>query len=199
MEDSTATITLPTIISIIISVVSLLLSIFVLVKDWWHERLRIKVSLVKWFASMANGEPFFLWLTISNNSKLPCSITKMELSGNKNKLLLQAISQGSSRLVATIHSGSEECRRISKEYPITINGYEGIGGYFHFMPSCHMYNFEDQTCTLTVFTNRGKRQFKNIRLNFGDNIMRAMQNKDGSTCLTHDCNGNPIKYTQEEL
>lgn len=78
---------IPTIISIVISIISLLLSLFVLFKDWWHERLRIKISFVKWFASMENNQPFFLWLIIENNSKLPYSITKMELRGEKNEII----------------------------------------------------------------------------------------------------------------
>lgn len=202
-SDLTTTITamIPTIISIIISVISLMLSFFVLAKDWWYERLRINVSLVKWFASMANEEPFFLWLTIENNSKLPFSITKMELEGNRSGMELNAISQGSSRLVASIKSNIKEQNRdiLSKEYPIVVNGYEGVGGYFHFTANINAYNFEGQTFTLTVFTNRGKRQIKNIDLRFGDNIMRAMQNKEGSIPFTNDAQGNPIIYTSEEL
>lgn len=178
-----------------------MLSFFVLAKDCWYERLRINVSLVKWFASMANEEPFFLWLTIENNSKLPFSITKMELEGNRSGMELNAISQGSSRLVASIKSNIKEQNRdiLSKEYPIVVNGYEGVGGYFHFTANINAYNFEGQTFTLTVFTNRGKRQIKNIDLRFGDNIMRAMQNKEGSIPFTNDAQGNPIIYTSEEL
>ena len=201
MENSDAIAMIPTIISIVISIVSLMLSFFVLIKDWWYERLRINVSLVKWFASMTNKEPFFLWLTIENYSKLPFSITKMELKGNRNGTELHATSQGSSRLVASIKSSIKEQNRdiLSKEYPVVVNGYEGVGGYFHFTANINAFNFEDQTFTLTVFTNRGKRQIKNINLKFGDNIMRAIQNKEGSIPFTNDAQGNPIVYTLEEL
>ena len=72
--------------SLIISIISLTISLFVFAKDLWHERLRIDVTLVKWFASIANGQPFFLWLVIQNNSSLPFSISKIELKGKAEPL-----------------------------------------------------------------------------------------------------------------
>lgn len=112
---------------------------------------------------------------------------------------LSAISQGSSHLVATIRKNEEKRDVTSREYPIVVNGYEGTGGYFHFNPNYPAYNFEDQTFTLIIFTNRGTRQFENIRLNFGDNIMRVMEHKIGAIPFTSDAQGNPIQYTSEEL
>lgn len=199
MDENCMSNMIPTIISMVISIISLLLSFFVLFKDWWHERLRIRIYFVKWFASMEKNQPFFLWLAIENNSILPYSITKMELKGAKNGINLSAISQGTSHLVATIRKNEEKRDVVSREYPVVVNGYEGTSGYFHFKPNYHAYNFEDQTFTLIIFTNRGTRKFENIKLNFGDNIMRAMEHKIGAIPFTNDAEGNPIQYTSEEL
>lgn len=190
---------IPTIISIVISIISLLLSFIVLFRDWWHERLRINVYLVKWFASMVNGEPFFLWLIIQNDSSLPYSITKMELHGQRNKLELYAVSQGCKQLLGTVHKGDQKNEIYSKDYPITVNSYEGISGYFHFKSDAHSYNFEDQTFALTIYTNRGQKVIKNMHLSFGDNVMRAMQYREGAISVTHDANGKPITFTSEGL
>lgn len=190
----------PTIdISLIISIISLAISFCVFAKDLWHERLRIDVTLINWFASHANDQPFFLWLVIQNNSSLPFSVLKIELTGKKGESSLYAVGQGSKKLIATHRYNDTENKIYSLDYPVIVNAYEGIGGYFHFVSDCSSFNFEDQTVSLIVYTTRGKRTIKNLRLRFGDNIMRAYQHKTGENPITHDSEGNLIKYTKEEL
>ena len=238
-------------VSLIISIISLAISFLVFAKDLWHERLRIDATLIKWFASHANDQPFFLWLVIQNNSSLPFSISKIELKGKSGllwkklaqrvhsikifdhifkiytlicqkliKLLrrsrsqvpgavyrvdacvptpLYAVSQGNKRLVAKSVNKTSENNIYSKEYPIVVNAYEGVGGYFHFTSDIGHFAFEDKTVSLVIHTNRGKRKIKNIRLKFGDNIMRAYERKEGTNPITHDAKGNLIEYTKETI
>lgn len=194
--------------SMIISIISLVISFFVFAKDLWHERLRIDVTLVKWFASLGNDAPFFLWLVIQNDSSLPFSISKMELIGRKKykgkKVAdLYAVGQGSKRVVSTIQRSNNK-EKVTKEiysndYPIVINAYEGVGGYFHFLSNTNAVNFEDQTFTLKIHTNRGRRRIKDVRLNYKDNILRAYQNQMEKAGPSLDAQGNPIEYTKERL
>lgn len=238
-------------VSLVISIISLAISFLVFAKDLWHERLRIDATLIKWFASHANDQPFFLWLVIQNNSSLPFSISKIELKGKSGllwkklaqrvhsikifdhifkiytlicqkliKLLrrsrsqvpgavyrvdacvptpLYAVSQGNKRLVAKSVNKTSENNIYSKEYPIVVNAYEGVGGYFHFTSDIGHFAFEDKTVSLVIHTNRGKRKIKNIRLKFGDNIMRAYERKEGTNPITHDAKGNLIEYTKETI
>ena len=238
-------------VSLIISIISLTISFFIFAKDLWHERLRIDVTLVKWFASIVNGHPFFLWLVIQNNSSLPFSISKIELKGkteplrkildwatrrikifnyisriynrSRQKLIkplglshlrpqgavyhvdacvptpLYAVSQGNKQLLAGNVNGNPEKNIYSKDYPIVVNAYEGIGGYFHFTSNIGHFAFEDKTVSLIIHTNRGKRKIKNIRLKFGDNIMRAYEHKEGTNPITHDAKGDLIEYTKETI
>lgn len=238
-------------VSLIISIISLTISFFIFAKDLWHERLRIDVTLVKWFASIVNGQPFFLWLVIQNNSSLPFSISKIELKGkteplrkildwatrrikifnyisriynrSRQKLIkplglshlrpqgvvyhvdvcvptpLYAVSQGNKQLLAGNVNGNPEKNIYSKDYPIVVNAYEGIGGYFHFTSNIGHFAFEDKTVSLIIHTNRGKRKIKNIRLKFGDNIMRAYEHKEGTNPITHDAKGDLIEYTKETI
>ena len=188
--------------SLIISIISLTISLFVFAKDLWHERLRIDVTFVKWFASIVNGQPFFLWLVIQNNSSLPFSISKIELKGkaeplrkildwatrhikifnciskiytrSRQKLIkllglsrprsqgavyrvdvcipvpLYAVSQGSKQLLAGNVNGNPEKNIYSKDYPIVVNAYEGVGGYFHFTSDIGHFAFEDKTVSLII-------------------------------------------------
>lgn len=185
--------------SLIISIISLAISFFVFAKDLWHERLRMNVTLIKWFASHANDQPFFLWLVIQNNSALPFSILKIELTGNKGQFPLYAVGQGSKELISTRRYNGSESYTYSLDYPVIVNAYEGIGGYFHFVSEHSSVNFEDQTVSLIVYTTRGKRKIKNVRLSYGDNIMRAYQHKTGENPITHDAEGNLINYTKETI
>ena len=174
------------------------MSILVLIRDWWYERLRIKVSVVKWFASLANNQPFFIWMVIQNNSKLPCSIIKMEIDFVRNGEPVHATSHGSKAVISTIKRDNINTDLYSLDYPLSIDGYKSIGGYIHFRSSVSHSNFEDQTVNLTIYTNRGNVTQK-IRLNFGDNIMRVYQHRMGELKVTLDSNSQPIVFTMEEL
>lgn len=185
--------------SLIISIISLAISLFVFAKDLWHERLRIDVALVKWFASIVNGQPFFLWLVIQNNSSLPFSISKIELTGRRNDLNLYAESHGNKRLIASETSNDSTKDVYSLDYPIIVNAYEGVGGYFHFTSDFGHFNFENQTVSLTIYTNRGIKKIKNIRLNRNDNIMRAWLHLEKSNYRKENSKDSSVQYTKEPL
>lgn len=186
------------IVALLISGISLVISIFVLIRDCWHERFRIKATVIKWFASNVSNYPFFIWMVIQNDSKLPCSIIKMEIEFERNGQPIQAIGQGNKVLISTVHTNDQSREIFSLDYPLTIDGYQSIGGYFHFRSNVGHFNFEDQTVTLKIITNRGTKTQK-IELKFGDNIMRAMQHRIGELPVTRDSSGNPIEFTTEEL
>src|SRR5699024_11900547 len=76
------------ILPIFISLISLGISIFIATKNLRDERFDLDFELIKWFGSSEREDiPDHLWLTITNNSKLPCSILEIsvvveDLSGN---------------------------------------------------------------------------------------------------------------------
>lgn len=186
------------IVALIISGISLAISLFVFARDCWHERFRVKATFVKWFASNVSNYPFFIWMVIQNNSKLPCSVIKMEIELEREGQQIQAAGQGAKALVSSVHTNNQSREIFSLDYPLTIEGYQSVGGYFHFRTNVGHYNFEDQTVILKIITNRGTKRQK-IELKYGDNIMRAMLNRAGELPVTHDSTGKPIAFTTEEL
>ena len=186
------------IVALIISGISLAISFFIFLRDCWHERFRVKATVVKWFASHVSNYPFFIWMVVQNDSKLPCSIIKMEIEFERNGHPIRAVGHGNKELISTVHNDDQTREIYSLDYPLTIDGYQSVGGYFHFRSDIAHFNFEDQTVTLKIVTNRGVKKQK-IELKFGDNIMRAMQHRLGEINVTHDSAGNPIIFTTEEL
>ncbi|MGF7002549.1 hypothetical protein M2149_000938 [Lachnospiraceae bacterium PFB1-21] len=164
------------ILSLVIAGISLLVSILLAFRNWWIERFRINFELVKWFgASDSNQYPFFLWLNIMNNSKLPISVVEVELKYNDNDESYSASGSGNKKLVSTTKSsGQEDVHHYSQNFPINIPAYSCSGGYIHLFSGAHFYELEDKTVSVTVITNRGK-QSKDIFLDFGKNIYRALQ------------------------
>ena len=181
------------IISIIASSISLAISFFVFVRDCWKERFSIKCEKVKWFASMVDNQPFFIWLNISNNSKLPVSILKMEMLCNRNGKTISAISRGERHLIMTNHRGDKSTEKYSCDYPVCIDGYSAFGSYFHFSTKVGHFNFEDQDVIITLFTNRGKKEQK-MHLDYGSNIFRVMQSFSKDNKIMYNSDGSPIDY-----
>lgn len=185
-------------VALVISGLSLLISICVFARDHQRDRFSLKATVVKWFASNVSGYPFFIWMVIQNDSKLPCSVLKMEIEFERHRQKIHAVGQGGKVLISTTHTNNQHQEIFSMDYPVTIEGYQSVGGYFHFRSDSPHFYFEDQTVNLTIITNRGTARQK-IELKFGDNIMRAMQYQSGELSVTHSSDGKPIIFTTEGL
>lgn len=172
---------------IIISVISLILSLFTIVSNKKSERFDIDIHYVKWFG---NSKIFFVWLIISNNSILPVTITSIDLICKSN--CKNAVSRGEKHLVYS-REGNDACKYYSTDYPITINGLSGYGGYFHFFSEDSFNNFEDRNVIISVNTNRGIKKTK-FYLSFGDNIFRVIQSKAGELPKFTSADGNDIVF-----
>lgn len=187
-----------TIIPVAISFISLVISVFVLVRDCWKERFRIQCEEVKWFGSMVNNQPFYIWMIISNHSKLPVSVLKMELSCNRNGKQLSAISRGERHLVMPKNDNGSDKEVFSCNYPICIDGYSSFGGYIHFSSEAPHFYFEDQDVSVTIYTNRGKKTVK-MHLDYGDNIYRVLLSASGEGKVSKHADGTPIHFQFDGL
>lgn len=181
------------ILTIVISFVSLAVSIFVFIRDSWKERFNIKCEKIKWFASMADNQPFFIWMNISNNSKLPITVLKMELECIRDSKTLSAISRGEKHLVMSTESNGSKTDKYSCDYPICINGYGGFGAYIHFSSKNSHHCFEQQDVKVKIYTNRGVKKQK-MRLDFGSNIFRVIQSFSSEDKTMYDSDGSPIEF-----
>lgn len=163
------------------------------------ERFRIKCYMVKWFASMEKEQPFFIWLTISNKSKLPCSIHKITLECRKQGETITAVSQGNEKLIVSSRKDDKTTEYYSLGYPLDIDGYKSVGGYIHFQSESSHFNFEEQTVKVKIFTNRGNYTSKLV-LKHGNNIFRVWQHRNGVLPMNLlDQNHNPIAYIQDDI
>lgn len=186
-------------LSIIISVISLLVSLFVCFRTVWKERFSIDCTATHWFAAMTDNQPFFIWLSIINKSSMPCSVYKMTIDFKRRDEYVTAESEGHKRLMASSINNDEKRDTYSLDYPIDVDGYKSVGGYVHFVSDFPHYYFEEQSVNLEVYTNRGKQSFT-INLTFGDNLFRKMQSQSGQfENIPQMINDHPIEYTKETL
>lgn len=186
------------IITISISLFSLVISLFVFFRSLFTESFKLKCEKVKWFASMKEKQPFFIWMIISNNSKMPVSVLKMELECIRDNKKLTAISRGEKHLVMTRKKTEGEEFIHSNEYPICINGYSAFGGYIHFSSNEHQFNFENQDVIITVYTNRGKKKQK-MHLDYGSNVFRVMLDVSGEGKIKKNGDGTPIDFQYDGI
>lgn len=185
------------IIALVISGVSLTISIFIFMRTWWIEKYKIDFEMVKWYGG--NGGIFFIWLYVSNKSKLPCSILEIEIDGCRNGKKIKAIGRDSKRRIAvTTESNRDPINHESFDYPVYLNAYNSIGGYFHIVSNDFFFNFEDENITLTVRTNRGKTS-KTIKLDYGKNIYRVMQHNqpDKKDKIIYREDGSKVDFYEE--
>src|SRR5690625_1851891 len=195
------------ILPILISLISLSISIFTATKNFRDERFDLDFDLIKWFVSSTREDlPDHLWLTITNNSKLPCSILEIsvvveDLSGN----IARGIGRGNKALVATSYThrnGKDEEKKetYSLDYPQNIDAYSSLGGYFHFYSSHFSYHFEEKNAKVTIKTNRGS-VTKKIFLDMGKNVFRVIQNKDlgEGNKVMHRGDGSQIVYINDGI
>lgn len=186
------------IFTISISLLSLIISLFVFFRSLFNESFKLKCEKVKWFASMKEKQPFFIWMIISNNSKLPVSVHKMELECIRNNKKFTAISRGEKHFVMTRKNTEVQEHIYSYDYPIFINGYSAFGGYIHFSSNEHQFNFEDQDVIVTVYTNRGKKKQK-MHLDYGSNIFRVMLDVSGEGKIKKNSDGTPIDFQYDGI
>lgn len=175
---------------IAISLISLVISVYVATKNAREERFNLDFDLVKWFGSSSRADiPNHLWLTITNNSKLPCSVLEInievkDLAGN----IALGVGRGNKALVSTTvtrSKGNEERKEMySLDYPQNIDGYSSLGGYFHFHSSNPYYDFEEREAKVTIKTNRGNIT-KALFLDRGKNIFRILQNTGSGNGQPH--------------
>lgn len=188
------------ILPIIISVFSLIISIITALRSWWVERFNLDFDMIKWFGCSENA-PFFLWLSVVNKSKLPCSILSIELHNRRNNQDIYATGDSSRKLIVTIthRTGNEITgteKTYSLDYPMNIESYHCIGGYFHVESQYPFYNFEDDIIDVTINTNRGS-VTKKIYMDFGKNIFRAEQHKNKKLSVTSHSDGTPINFLSD--
>lgn len=181
-------------IPIIISLISLLISLVTALRTWKSEKFKLDFDMVKWFGSNRGGNSIFLWLYVTNNSKLPCSILEVKIKNNRMGFIVEGSGTGSKKLISTVKSDTKEPRDIySLSYPINIAPYSSIGGYFHITSTDGFHLFEEDSVDVTIKTNRGSIT-KKIFMDFGKNIFRVLQFKTGEikTIKRHD--GSEIEF-----
>lgn len=183
-----------TLIPIIISICSLIISIITAIRSWWVERFNLDFNMVKWLGSNPSEGYIFIWLCITNNSKLPCSILEVKIENNRNGTLVYGNGTGPKQHISTrIRNNEIKKETYSFDYPINIDSYSSIGGYFHIYSNLCFFNFEDSNVKLTIKTNRGIIT-KNVFMDFGKNIFRVMQHSNNElSCIKHS-DGTPIEF-----
>lgn len=191
---------------IIISLIALGISIFNALRDSRAARFDLDFDLVKWFGSSDREDiPDHLWLTITNNSKLPCSILEISIAAEyPDGNVIKGTGRGNKALISTSitrTNGNEIRKEIhSLDYPQNINGYSSLGGYFHIYSSHSFYNFEERNVKVTLKTNRGSFT-KNIFFDMGKNVFRVLQNNDSrqSPQITRREDGTEIVYINDGI
>jgi len=170
------------VIPIIISLIAIGISVYSARKNSRDERFNLDFEFVKWFGSSNRADiPDFLWLTIINNSKLPCSILEISLAiEDRDGKIVKGIGRGNRVLISTSDTGqngsNNAVETYSLDYPQNLNGYSSSGGYFHIYSSHNYYFFEEKNVKVTIKTNRGICT-KNVFFDMGKNIYRVLQNK----------------------
>lgn len=189
---------LPTLISITVSLISLIISLITFLRIWKSEKFKLDFDMVKWFGC-GNGEsPIFLWLYVTNNSKLPCSILEVQIKNKRCEQVVEGRGTGNKKLIATARSNKKEQKDIySLSYPVNIEPYSSIGGYFHISSKYGFFLFEEDVVQVTIRTNRGTIT-KNVFMDFGKNIYRVLQNKNGEIKDMKRADGSKIVYLIDE-
>ncbi|MDB1970737.1 hypothetical protein [Clostridium tertium] len=158
-----------------ISFLALGISLYSTIRYLYMEKFNVEIDFIKWFGANENPDfPFFLWLSIANKSKIPCSITSIDLQVKESRNgMLEAIGDGFSKTVY----GSEHRKISSLNYPVNIDGYLGVSGYFHFKSEFPFYYFEECETELIIKTTRGNVK-KQIKLSYDNNVFRTLQGED---------------------
>lgn len=190
-------INLITIIPIVISVISLMISLFLAFKTWWSERFKLDFEMVKWFGCNGGGHPIFIWLYITNYSKLPCSILEIKIHNERNGQIEDGFGTGYKKLISTKINGADKKENYSFDYPVKIEPYTSIGGYFHVFSKFGFYVFEEKDIKITIRTSRGIIT-KNVFMDRGKNLYRVYQYKDPSNKVKIERRGDGSKINYLE-
>ena len=187
------------IIAIIISVLSLILSLFIAWRTWWVERFKLDLEMVKWYGVPRNNNKFF-WLYITNYSKLPCSVLEVKISVERNGELIEAYGSGYKKQISTSYEDKEELKKnYSLDYPAKIDPHTSIGGYFHVVSKYGISAFEEQWVNITIRTSRGSIT-KKVFLDYGKNVYRVIVNrkelKENKIISRED--GSIIKFLEDD-
>lgn len=187
-----------TLISIIISLISLIISLITALRTWKSEKFKLDFDMVKWFGCGNGKSPIFLWLYVTNNSKLPCSILEVKIKNKRCERIIEGSGTGNKKLISTISSSTKEPRDIySLSYPVNIEPYSSIGGYFHISSKDGFFSFEEDMVQVTIRTNRGTIT-KEVFMDFGKNIFRVLQHKNGKLKDIKRADGSEIVYLIDE-
>jgi len=187
------------IISIIISGISLVISVFLIIRTWWIERFKIDFEMTKWFGIHSDGgKPIFLWLYITNHSKLPCSVLEIKIHNERNGQISEGFGTGDKKLVSTTTAtGRKPEDTYSLDYPVKIEPYNSIGGYFHVVSKFGFMAYEEDIIKITVRTSRGVRT-KKVFMDYGKNTFRVWEyrNPNNDVKITKRSDGSIINYLE---
>lgn len=196
LTTSDSQIKLITIIPIIISAISLLISLIIVLRTWLVERFNLDFEMIKWFGINDEYHPIFIWLYITNHSKLPCSVLEVKIHNKSNGQIVEGVGTGKGKLISTTRiAGHESKDNFSLDYPVRIEPYDSVGGYFHVVSKSRFYEYEDQTIQITIRTSRGSIA-KNIFMDYGKNIYRVWQyrNPNITVKINKRSDGSTINY-----
>jgi hypothetical protein len=189
------------VIPIVISTISLIVSLVLAFRAWWIERFNLDFEFIKWFGCNGGGHPIFLWLYITNYSKLPCSVLEIKVYNERGGQVMEGSGIGNKKLISTIKSDGKDPKEIySLDYPVKIEPYNSIGGYFHVFSKYGFHNYEEDVIKIIIRTTRGT-IMKNVFMDRGKNIYRVWQHKDPSINIKIDkrSDGSIINYLEDTL
>ncbi|NFI94861.1 hypothetical protein FC961_10730 [Clostridium botulinum] len=192
-------INLITIIPILISMFSLLISIITALRSWWVERFSLNFDMIKWFGGSPKEYPFHIWISVTNSSKLPCSVLEVKIENTRSDKIIHGSGYGERKLILTRSSTNKDPNEIySFSYPVNIAPYSSIGGYFHIFSNYPFYFFEDDTVKITIRTNTGS-VTKDIFMDYGKNIFRVLQSKSDKDKILKHSDGSTINYLNDTI
>lgn len=188
-------------VTIIISAISLIISLILAIRSWWIERFKLDFEMVKWFGCKGAEENIFIWLYVTNYSKLPCSILEIIIKSERDGRVITCSGYGKGKLIAEYKEKTNEYTKskeiYSLNYPVTIEAYTSIGGYFHVVSKADFYAYEENNVEITIRTSRGIKK-KKIFMDYGKNIYRVLQNKDlPLDKRMHRSDGSNINYLDD--
>lgn len=154
-------------IALTISLISIFISLYNFLKKEWNERTNFRIDLKGYIQIQLKDKSILhLHLSIINESKLPISITSMELktcnqtyyfSGNKTKIYSEETKRGN----VILHRNDY----YSTELPKTIQALGSIRGHFHVeLLDINIREILEVPILLIINTNRKSKSF-DIELN----------------------------------
>ncbi len=151
-------------IKTVISVLAFILSVINTFYLFFTQRPKIKASFKEYtFLKNICDKPFLLGVIIENKSRLPVSISKMNLSVDNVKYEFSWIP------IILYNSNLSQNDKVfektsvhSLTFPQHISSLGSCCGYFAIITKDQFdaYKLRDSKCILEVYTSRGKKSFK---------------------------------------